>query len=99
MFDKHTRKIYQSTKETTVIAQASLGIFPQKIIKGVRIFRWDVLLQNPEDCMSEISLKVKDLIFRMEYKSTQNIRVTVYEVHPHVKCRSWLFILNSSTKL
>lgn len=89
MFDKRTRKIYQSTKETTVIAQASLGIFLQKIIKGVRIFRWDVLLQNPEDCMSEISLKIiKDLIFRMEYKSTQNIRVRVYEVHPHVKCRS-----------
>lgn len=42
-------KNYQSTKESTVIAQESLGIFLQKMIKGVGIFRWNVLLQKPED--------------------------------------------------
>lgn len=62
--DKHSCKIYCVTKGTVVKSLKSLGVKPQRIIKGKGFFIWDILLPTPEDSIKAASweLITKDLI-------------------------------------
>ena len=84
--DKRTRKICRSTKDTVVKSLMSLGVKPQRIVKGKGFFSWDILLPTPEDCldMTRRDLITKDHIFRTEYEGRRRTRVAVFEVPPQV---------------
>lgn len=76
--DKRLGKICRSTNNTVEKSLESLGVVPEKIIKGSGFIIWDILLPSPEECMAIVGreLTMQDLIERSMGE--------VFEVPSHV---------------